>query len=70
MLRSARNRAKLCRVWLRQKRLYPDCQKPITKGTQWAFRHIVKRNDGGTDAISNLQMHHLDCHRNQLYAAK
>lgn len=68
MLKSGRGRAKLYRVWLRQDGLCPDCQKPVTKRTPWEIRHTVKRSDGGTDAVSNLHMHHLNCHRKQLYA--
>ena len=65
MLNSGRGRSKLYRVWLGQDRNCHDCHQPITKSTPWAFRHIVKRPDGGTDAASNLQMHHLNCHRQQ-----
>jgi RNA-directed DNA polymerase len=65
MLNSGRGRSKLYRVWLGQDRNCYDCHQPITKSTPWAFRHIVKRPDGGTDAASNLQMHHLNCHRQQ-----
>jgi RNA-directed DNA polymerase len=68
MLKSGRGRAKLYKVWLRQDRLCPDCQKPITKSTLWDVRHVVKRTDGGTDAAGNLQMHHLNCRRTQQYA--
>jgi len=64
MLKSARGRAKLHRVWLRQDGMCPTCQEPITKGITWDVRHIVKRADGGTDAASNLKMHHLNCCRN------
>lgn len=60
-----RGRSKLYRVWLGQDCNCHDCHQPITKSTPWAFRHIVKRPDGGTDAASNLQMHHLNCHRRQ-----
>ena len=63
MLNSGRGRSKLYRVWLGQDRNCHDCHQPITKSTPWAFRHIVKRPDGGTDAMSNIQMHHLNCHR-------
>jgi RNA-directed DNA polymerase len=63
MLKSARGRAKLYRVWLRQDGMCPTCQEPITKGIPWDVRHIVKRADGGTDAVSNLKMYHLNCHR-------
>lgn len=65
MLNSGRGRSKLYRVWLGQDCNCHDCHQPITKSTPWAFRHIVKRPDGGTDAASNLQMHHLNCHRRQ-----
>jgi RNA-directed DNA polymerase len=68
MLNSGRGRAKLYRVWLRQDRLCPDCQKPITKHTPWDVRFTVKRADGGTNAASNLQMYHPICHGNQKHA--
>ena len=64
MLRSSRGRAKLYYVWLRQDGLCSACQEPITKDTPWDVRYIVKRTDGGTNAASNLRMHHLDCRRN------
>jgi RNA-directed DNA polymerase len=63
-LNSARGRAKLYRVWLQQDGICLTCQEPITKGSPWGVRHTVMRTDGGTDAASNLQLHHLDCHRN------
>lgn len=69
MLNSGRGRSKLYRVWQGQDRNCPACQQPITKLTPWAFRHIVKRLDGGTDVAGNLQMRHLNCHRRQ-YAEK
>lgn len=63
MMRSSAGRRKLYFVWLMQDGLCSTCQKPITKGTLWDVRYIVKRTDGGTNAASNLQMHHLNCHR-------
>ena len=68
MLNSGKGRAKLYRVWLRQDRLCPDCQKPITKHTPWDVRLTVKRADGGTNAASNLQMYHPVCFGNQKHA--
>jgi len=64
MQRSSRGRRKLYWVWLRQDGLCSTCQEPIAKGTPWEARHIVKRTEGGTDAASNLRMHHLNCRRN------
>ncbi|WP_310334069.1 group II intron maturase-specific domain-containing protein [Pseudomonas corrugata] len=68
MLNSSKGRGKLYRVWWRQDGMCCTCQKPITKNTPWDVRGIVKRTDGGSDAASNLQMHHLNCCRNQQHA--
>jgi RNA-directed DNA polymerase len=68
MLSSSRGRRKLYRVWRRQDGRCSSCQKPITKSAPWAARHIVRRAEGGSDAASNLQMHHLYCHRNSYHA--
>ncbi|MBL8423972.1 MAG: HNH endonuclease [Candidatus Accumulibacter phosphatis] len=43
--------------------LSPKC-RPITKSTPWGVSHIVKRTEGGSDTVSNLQMQHLNCRRN------
>ena len=63
MLHSSRGRRKLYRVWLRQDGMCPACQERITKNSSWDVRHIVKKTEGGTDAASNLLMHHLNCRR-------
>ena len=68
MLNSARGRRKLYRVWRRQDGLCSTCQQPITKSAPWDARHIVSRAEGGSDAASNLQLHHLNCHRNSYHA--
>ncbi|HXI91791.1 MAG TPA: group II intron maturase-specific domain-containing protein, partial [Blastocatellia bacterium] len=64
MLNSSRGRVKLYRVWLRQDGRCPDCQEPIAMGTHWDVRHIAKRTEGGSDAASNLELHHPSCHSN------
>ena len=68
MLNSSRGRGKLYRVWRRQDGRCPTCQASITKSTPWAVRHIVRSTEGGSDAASNLQMHHLNCRSNQYHA--
>jgi RNA-directed DNA polymerase len=70
MLNSVRGRRKLYRVWLRQDGLCSNCQQPITMNTRWDVTHIVTQADGGTDAASNLRVHHLNCRRNPQYAGK
>ena len=61
VLNSSRGRRKLYRLWLKQDRLCPYCQKPIKRSTPWETRYRVKRADGGTNASSNLVMCHLYC---------
>jgi RNA-directed DNA polymerase len=68
MLNSARGRRKLYRVWSRQDGMCPHCQQPLTMNIRWDVMHIVKRTDGGTDAASNLQVHHPNCRRTPQYA--
>jgi RNA-directed DNA polymerase len=68
MLRSSKDRGKLHRVWQRQDGLCSTCQASITTSTPWEARRIVKKMQGGSDAASNLQMHHLNCRKNQVHA--
>ena len=68
MLRSPKGLAKLYRIWLRQDRRCSGCQQPITKNTQWEIRWNVKRAEGGTNAASNLHMHHTNCRRPHQHA--
>lgn len=63
MLNSTKDRGKLYRVWRRQDGRCSTCQAPITTSTPWGVRHIVTKANGGSDAASNLQMHHFTCHR-------
>ena len=68
MLNSARGHRILYRAWRRQDGMCSSCQKPITRRASWEVSHIVKRSEGGSDAASNLHMHHLNCRRSQQYA--
>ena len=65
---SARGMAKFYRVWQRQDGICPVCQTPITFGSPWVVSHIVKVGDGGTEAMSNLEIKHLKCNGNHQYA--
>lgn len=68
MRRSTRGRRKLYRVWQRQDGLCPTCRKPIAMNLPWEVRHIVKTDKGGTDAASNLWIHHLNCQEEPCHA--
>lgn len=61
MLKTTRGRSKLYRVWRRQDGLCSVCQRPVTKDTPWQPRHILTRENGGTDAVVNLEIHHMRC---------
>jgi RNA-directed DNA polymerase len=60
MSHSSKGRAKLYRVWSRQDCVCPTCHQPFTKNN-WEIRFVVKEVDGGTSAMSNLQMYHPGC---------
>lgn len=68
MLKTARGRAKLYRIWRRQDGLCSVCHRPVTKDTPWHVRHVVKPAHGGSDATTNLEIYHLRCPRVQQYA--
>jgi len=70
ILNSSKGRSKLYRVWQRQEGMCSSCQELITKQTPWNVRHIRLKSEGGSDAVSNLQMHHLNCRSSLFYAAK
>ena len=70
MLNSSKGRSKLYRVWQRQEGMCSSCQELITRQTPWNVRHIRLKSEGGSDAVSNLQMHHLNCLRSLFYAVK
>jgi RNA-directed DNA polymerase len=63
LLSSSKGRSKLYRVWRRQEGLCSFCKEPITKLTPWESSYVVKRTEGGTDAASNLRLHHLRCRK-------
>jgi RNA-directed DNA polymerase len=69
MLDSPKGRGKLYRVWHRQDGLCSRCTEPITKGNPWRVGYIVNKFEGGSDAASNLQMHHVLCRSARHYNA-
>jgi RNA-directed DNA polymerase len=69
MLDSPRGRGKLYRVWHRQDGLCSNCTEPITKNNPWRVGYIVNKFEGGSDAASNLQMHHVKCRSARNYNA-
>ncbi len=62
---SSRGKAKFYRVWQRQDCCCTICQEPITFASPWTVSRIVKESEGGTDALSNLEMKHLKCHERE-----
>ena len=56
-------RRKLAWLWYWQEGLCPCCNQKITKATGWHIHHVVKRSNGGSEQMSNLQLLHPNCHR-------
>jgi len=63
MMQTLMGRRKLLWLWRQQNGGCPVCTQPITKKTKWHLHHKVRRVDGGTDKLSNLQLLHPTCHR-------
>jgi RNA-directed DNA polymerase len=58
-----KGRRKLAWLWYWQEGLCPCCKQKITKETGWHIHHVVKRSEGGSEQMSNLQLLHPNCHR-------
>jgi len=58
-----KGRRKLAWLWYSQEGRCPCCNQQITKETGWHIHHVVKRSEGGSEQMSNLQLLHPNCHR-------
>lgn len=69
-----KGRGKLRCLWLQQEGLCPVCRLKITDIGGWELHHIIRRVDGGPDALDNLVLLHPNCHQQvhsrSLYVAK
>jgi RNA-directed DNA polymerase len=63
MASDLKGRRKLAWLWYWQEGLCPCCNQKITKATGWHMHHVVKRSNGGSEQMSNLQLLHPNCHR-------
>jgi len=54
---------KLQTLWNWQGGKCPICQQPITTTTDWDTHHVIPKKQGGSDRLSNLQLLHINCHR-------
>jgi RNA-directed DNA polymerase len=63
MMATLTGRRKLAWLWRKQGGNCPVCNAKITKQTRWHVHHVVRKVDGGTDRLTNLQLLHPTCHR-------
>ena len=54
---------KLQIMWNKQKGKCPVCKQSVTIETDWDVHHVLPKNKGGDDKLSNLQMLHINCHK-------
>lgn len=62
LLHSIEGRQQLISLWKRQNGLCPVCATKITKETGWHNHHLVRKIDGGSDAMSNRKLLRPTCH--------
>jgi RNA-directed DNA polymerase len=68
MLTSALGRRQVAYLWRVQEGHCPVCEQPLHEDGRWQIHHRIWRVYGGSDGAYNLELVHLNCHR-QLHAA-
>jgi RNA-directed DNA polymerase len=63
MVRRLEDRKFLLNLWKRQDGVCPGCGQLITDSDKWHVHHVVRRIDGGSGKLDNLEMLHPNCHR-------
>ncbi|HEV7929781.1 MAG TPA: HNH endonuclease signature motif containing protein, partial [Nitrosospira sp.] len=63
MVKKLKGHRKLLYLWELQKGRCPICAERITSETGWHLHHLIRRVDGGSDAVTNLCLLHPVCHR-------
>lgn len=56
-------------LWERQKGKCPVCEQSLEDENDWHTHHVLWRVHGGKDELANLQLVHVNCHR-QIHSAK
>lgn len=69
LLKSIEGNRQLTRLWERQGGHCPVCAQPINLETEWDDHLLIRKVDGGSDALSNRVLLHPACHR-QGHASK
>jgi hypothetical protein len=63
MCNSFSNNQNLRIIWNMQKGKCPVCLQNITLETKWDIHHKLPKSKGGDNKNSNLEMLHINCHR-------
>jgi len=69
MYHSLSGNKKLQIMWNKQKGICPVCKQSVTTETDWDVHHVLPKSKGGDDKLSNLQMLHINCHK-QVHARR
>lgn len=59
MVKKLKGHRTLLYLWKLQKGRCPICTERITSETGWHLHHLIRRVDGGSDAVTNLCLLHL-----------
>jgi RNA-directed DNA polymerase len=58
-----RGRQQLEGIWRLQQGRCPVCGQHLKEQEEWQLHHRVRRADGGRDTAGNLELLHVNCHR-------
>jgi RNA-directed DNA polymerase len=50
-------------LWKEQQGRCPVCGQPLQEEEEWHLHHRVRRSQGGSDGLDNLELLHANCHR-------
>lgn len=63
MVEQARGNQRWLKLWLEQKGKCVVCGQELEYEGNWHIHHLQRRVDGGSNALSNLVLLHVNCHR-------
>jgi RNA-directed DNA polymerase len=56
-------RGRIAYLWKEQQGRCGGCGQPLQEEQEWQVHHRVRRTQGGSDGLDNLELLHANCHR-------
>jgi len=63
MMTTLAGRMQIQWLWREQGGKCPGCEQMLREDEPWQVHHRIRRVDGGSNELDNLQLYHANCHR-------